>query len=105
MAVDIAIASGAVFLGGKALELISKAAESYAQKRIERLIEKGLAKKERDALQDAWKETMTHAFGVALDTLAQLLQPLGLKEDELRQRRAEILVFLENAFQSSLVGF
>ena len=93
---ETALVSGAIFLGGEALKLISEAARSYAEKRIERLFADTLEDNQRGALQDAWQETMTHAYGAALDTLASMLLPLGLKEDAFRQRRTEILIFLEN---------
>ncbi|MEM7014136.1 MAG: NACHT domain-containing protein, partial [Verrucomicrobiota bacterium] len=98
-AAETALVAGAVFLGNKALELVSEFARAYVRKRIDRLfegIEKKLKKEEREALQQTWEETMTHGYGAALDALTNVLRLTGMGDETMRENRTAVLYFLDD---------
>ena len=86
-------------LGTKALDLISSAVEDHAKDLVKGLFEKGeqiiFGKKEKDALEDAYRNVLTSASVRVLEALGNVLQ-LTASSDSSGRYRDSVERFLKN---------
>ena len=86
-------------LGTKALDLISSAVEDHAKDLVKGLFEKGeqilFGKKEKDALEDAYRNVLTSASVRVLEALGNVLQ-LTASSDSIGRYRDSVERFLKN---------
>jgi hypothetical protein len=91
--------TAALFLGTKALEIISAAVKDHVKGHLKKLLatgEKKLGKKERDALEAAYENVLTHAYARALEALGNVLNLAVTSMNEFVRYRVPVEDFLKN---------
>ena len=86
-------------LGAQAQQLLTDAAKDHAKDYVKRLFTKGeqivLGNQEKDALEDAYQNALTHANTRIVESLGNVLQ-LMVSQDELKGYADSIKAFLKN---------
>ena len=94
-----AISGMVALLGGKALDIIRDAVKDHAKDLIKRLFERGeeilFSNKEKDALEDAYRNALTSAYTRAIDALGNVLQ-LMVSADEIERYHNSVNKFLKS---------
>ncbi|MCH8043750.1 MAG: HEAT repeat domain-containing protein [Planctomycetes bacterium] len=88
------------FLGAKAAEVIGSAVKDHVKGHLKKLLTSGekklLGKKEHDALELAYENTLTHAYSGVLDALGKVLELAGIDFPEFCYYQSSVEDFLTN---------